>query len=185
MDLIKERFPSKQEIVLLFFICLIPVHIWAYIIFFYDVPAYILRMGIWDILGILAYIQVVALVESFIFLLGWIFVNITLPTRFFRDKFLPMGVVLMIITFFWIMILHYQETIIAALAYNMSYYQIFVLLWIIAYFAIIVALSILIRRSQQFEEILCKVPEKFSPLAILYLALDAVAIVFLAIRFIG
>jgi hypothetical protein len=142
-------------------------------------------MGIWDILGVLAYMQVIALGESIIFLLGWIFVNITLPTRFFRDRFVPMGVILMLCTFLWIMILHYQDKIISALAYNIGYYQLFVILWIAAYFGGIVGLSYLLRRSQKFETILYQVPDKLLPLAILYLVMDFIGIILLTSRFIG
>ena len=185
MDLIKERIPGKRESLLLFVVCMLPVHIWAYVVFFYEVPGYILRMDIWELLRVLAYIQLVALGESVVFWVGILFINITLPTRFFRKKFLPSGIVVMLMIFIWIIPLHYQPLIFEKLEDNTGLYQILMLLWVLLIFGIMFGALRLIHRNQRFADCLSAIPERLTLLAIIFLVLDLFGFLLLVFRYLG
>ena len=129
-------------------------------------------MPFWDMLGIVAYVQIVALLEALLFLLMTLFVNITLPKRFFREKFATQGAIFVAITFTWIIPIHYQSKIIAALYGNYAKYYALVGSWAILYFAILILLSVLLRKSSKFENLIDVAIEKLSPLAVIYLILD-------------
>jgi len=185
MDLLKERLPSKREIKLLFFVCMVPVHIWAYAIFFYEFPGYILRLNIWELLRVLAYIQLVALAESTFFLAGIIFISVTLPTRFFRDKFLPFGVVVMCTTFLWILLLQYQPLILERVDNHTRSFQIFAFLWVISYFGIMLGTLFFVSRNQRFMTKLNALPERLTLLASIYLVFDILGFFLLTLRYFG
>ena len=172
MQLIRERLPKLEEIVAVFSVSLFLVHLRAYLITFNAVPAYLKRMSFWDMLGIVAYVQIVALLEALFFLLMALFVNITLPKRFFREKFATQGVIFVAITFTWIIPIHYQNKIIAALYGNYAKYYMVVGSWAILYFGVLVFLSVLLRKNPKFENLIDAAIENISPLAVIYLILD-------------
>jgi hypothetical protein len=182
VQLIRERLPKRDEIMAVFSISLILIHFRSYLITFYAIPAYLKRMSFWDTLGIVAYVQIVALMEAFLFLVMTLFVNITLPKSLFREKFKSQGVIFVTLTFAWIIPIHYQSKIIAALYGNYSKYYLLVGSWAILYFGVLVFLSILLRKSSKFKELVEATTERVSPLVIIYLGLDLFYVGIIIIR---
>jgi hypothetical protein len=172
LQLIREQLPGLEEIVAVFSVSLVLIHLRSYLITFHAVPAYLKRMSFWDMLGIVAYVQTVALLEAFLFLLMSLFINITLPTRFFRKKFASQGAIFVTITLTWIIPIHYQSKIIAALYGNYTKYYTIVALWAILYFAVLSFLSVLLRKSSKVEELVNATIERVFPLASFYFVLD-------------
>lgn len=184
MQLILERLPRLDEIAAVFSISLILIHLRAYLITFNAIPAYLKRMSFWDMLGIVAYVQVVALLEAFLLLMMVLFVNFTLPKNLFREKFVSQGAIFVTATFLWIIPIHYQEKIITALYGNLATYYALVGVWAILYFVLLIVLSILLRKYSKFEKSVQTIMERIQPLAAIYLVIDILYIAVIIVRLI-
>lgn len=182
MQVIRERLPKLSEITAVFSVSIVLIHLRAYIITFHAVPAYLKRMPFWDMLGIMAYVQIVALIEALLFLLFTIFINVTLPKRFFREKFTTQGGIFIAITFLWIIPLHYQNNIVKSLYGNYVKYYILVAVWILTYFLTLGSLSVLSRRISAIEVGIQTIIERTQLLAWIYLVMDLIYFIVITIR---
>jgi hypothetical protein len=140
--------------------------------FLHEVPAYMRRMGMGDMLGIFSYSQAFALIESILVLGALVFVCIELPRRMFKDKFVAQGTIFMFVTFVWIIPVHYQVQILDWLNWNMIIYQVGVLVWIVTFFMAIFGFSFLVRRSEKFEQGINTFVEKLVVLSVMYIVID-------------
>ena len=131
MRFLKERVPTKREAALLFVACVFPTHVWTMLHFLREVPAYLRRMDLVDVLGVLAYTQVFALLESVVLLGLLILISIALPRRLFKDKFVPQGTVLIFTMFLWGALAYYQARIMQWLSPGLIAYMALLALWII------------------------------------------------------
>lgn len=64
-----KQYYSKQEVWTLFLISAFPIHVWTYILFFWDFSWIEERSGTWNAIGVGAYALVIALIESVFVLL--------------------------------------------------------------------------------------------------------------------
>ena len=181
-DTVRLRLPTKTDTWMLFLFCVFPLHLRAYLAFFYALPSYLLQMDIWDITGVLSYVLLFALIESVLFLAYILFINIALPKRLFRQHFLAQGVLFMAASFIWIIPLHYQQSIVDRLSYNMTMYYSLVSIWLISFLLFIVGFSILLRRNDKLERAIIALGEKTAPLSMIYLALDMLALLVVITR---
>jgi len=86
----KQRF-TTQGLIQLFVYCAFPVHVWALINMFRDVPSWVLYMPSGDVIGSVAYTLSFALIESLIILLVVLFVGMIVPKRWVLEKYIPMA----------------------------------------------------------------------------------------------
>ena len=96
MTVMVDRFPSKQELFLVFSACVFPIHFWISLVLLYKFPSLILKANIWQILGVFAYVFVFTLIESVCLFGSLLLISVFLPTRFFRDRFVYRGTALAI-----------------------------------------------------------------------------------------
>lgn len=94
MPLLKNRLPSKREVLLIFALSFVLIYSWSTIMFFNYLPGWLLYLDGWTIAGIFAYSQVFALFESLLVLFGLLTIAAVLPRRLFRERFVPQGVVI-------------------------------------------------------------------------------------------
>lgn len=98
--MIVQRLPAKRDAWLVFSACIFPLHIWATIVFLYNFPSLILKANIWEIAGVLAYMLVFALLESFFLFIFLVLLSAILPSRLFRERFVYLGSILPILIAF-------------------------------------------------------------------------------------
>lgn len=169
LDWLKKRFPPRREILLVFAACLFPIHIWAIVLFLVEVPALIHRASTAELLGVFAYVLVVALVESIVLLCSLVLLCIILPSRFFRDKFVSQGTMYAFITSAWAMSIHPQGIII--------------LEWHLVPLMISLAIAtILIHRIKQLDIRINSFVERLSVLSFIYIIIDIVSVFIVAFR---
>ena len=60
---------TKSELLYAFAFCALPVHLWTIYNMLRDVPAWILYMDVWDLIGTISYTLAFALLETFILFL--------------------------------------------------------------------------------------------------------------------
>lgn len=96
------RFPRRHEVVPVFATCAVPVFSWTIFWFLHRMPGWLPFLAPWRILGIFAYTQAFALLESLSILLVLILMAAILPVRLFRRKFVAVGTALMMSAALWI-----------------------------------------------------------------------------------
>jgi len=167
---ITQRFPSKGNALLVFSACIFPIHTWITIVFLYNFPSLILRANIWQIVGVLAYSLVFALIES-TFLFGFLtLLAVLLPHRIFKFRFVQIGTFLaLVITGF-------------ALLLNTQFMQQSSWVWLPVIGATVVGLfAVLLRPIKKSRT--KALAERFMLISSLYFALDLVALLYLTVSF--
>ena len=107
---LKYKIPSKKETIHSFTACAFPIYIWAIISLLHEIPALILRLSVWDLVGVIAYTISFALVESGIVFCILLTINFTLPPKFFRDKFIAISTLVVFLTSIGFMLAHFFDS---------------------------------------------------------------------------
>ena len=68
-----------------------PVHVWAIINILAILPAWLLRLSIWELAGVISYPLVDALLESGILWMGLVGLSFVLPRKWLADKFVALS----------------------------------------------------------------------------------------------
>ncbi len=163
--LLVDRFPSRHEALLVFAASVFVIHIWSTVLFLVQFPASILRASIPEVIGVYAYVQGVALLESVILVGFIILLAAILPHLLLRTQFVAKGAVLVIILAFWAMSIQAQGEVI--------------LRWNLLPLAAVIFVSLfLVHRSQQVAERIRASVERLMVLSLVYIFIDIAAIIF-------
>lgn len=98
MDIFRRRLAARRDYFQLFLVTLFPIHVWSIVIFFKRMPELTLRMTLPDIMGVAAYVQTFALLESLLAFAVLFVISLLLPARFVSGRLVPMGTVLILLT---------------------------------------------------------------------------------------
>jgi hypothetical protein len=174
MNKLKRRLPPKSETIHLFLGCVFLIHIWSILMFLRKVPAYLGRMDLETMLGVFAYTQIYALIESVMILFILVSVGILLPKRYFRDNFLSLGLIYFLVTFIWMMPIHYsiRARFIYIFPLSQDIQLVLALVWVLLYFYIIYTVPVLIRRNKGLGRGIKAFINRTSVLSVMYLLVD-------------
>ena len=130
-----------------------------------------------ELLGSFSYVMgVFALPDAIVLFLGIILLALILPYRFFREKFATFGSAFALITAVWLIIFHSFP---AWLAMR----QLLPLgLWVISYLLVLGVAYFQISRNPKAEALIDSFMERAASLAMLYLFIDFLSIINVAIR---
>lgn len=176
MGTFKKRLPSKRDAFLLFAACVFPVHVWSILNVLREVPAWVLRLSVWELAGVIAYTQVLALVESLTVSLALLVLSVVLPAGLFRNRLVAQGSMLVLVTSCWAIVAHYNDDVIRLWGARDF------LLWLVFYVVSITIFYILIYRSAKIERAIRSVVERLAVLSGLYVALDLLCILIVVLR---
>lgn len=110
MGTFRNRLFSKEEYVQLFLVVLFPVNVWAIIVFMKRLPAIILLMSTVQLLSVLAYILVFALLES-VLIFGFIFLtSLIIPKRSLGSRLVPIGTIVILTASVSAALIHLYDT---------------------------------------------------------------------------
>jgi hypothetical protein len=180
LAIFRSRFPSKHDAFLLFAVCVFPIHVWSILNLLWVLPAWVLRSNIWDVVGMIAYTQAVALFESVIVLFVLLLVCGVLPVRVLGERIVAHGSMAVFVTTGWAIGLHYHvDRYISNLS---SWPYVGLLLWFAIYVACMGGTYLLICRRSRVKEILDSLVERLSVLSCLYVALDLLGLAVLVFR---
>ena len=154
----------------MFAACVFPVHVWSIVNVLREVPAWVLRLSSWELVGVIAYTQAFALLESVLISLVLILLSVILPGRFFKDRLVAQSSVLVLVTSGWAIAAHYNDEIIRL--WGMRQF----LLWSAVYLASIGVVYVLIHRYKRLESLLRALVERVSVLSYLYVFLDFLSV---------
>jgi hypothetical protein len=156
--------------------CVFPVHVWSILNLLKEVPAWVLRLSSWELVGVIAYTQAMALLESVMILLILILLAAILPAWFFRDKFVAQGSMWVLLTSGWTVAAHYNyETI------RLWHAKEF-LFWVTLYLISIGVSYVLIHRYKKLQELVYSFAERLTVLSLIYVSIDFLSVAIVALR---
>ena len=167
---LRNRLPSRGDIFLVFLVCVTAAHAWSLIHFLHAGPAYILQFEVWDILGLFAYTQGYALLESALLISGMGFLSFILPQRFFGDKFIPLGTIIVLFTYVWFILFEIYANTEASTA------------WMIGLPISLIVSYLAVQRLPRFRASLNNIAERNTVLACVYLMIAALSLIAVIIR---
>jgi hypothetical protein len=115
---VAERLPARRELIFAFALCAFPIYSWAVIQFLDRLPGWLFYLKIWDMVGIFAYSQLFALIETFLVLGGLIVLAFVLPQTLFRRRFVAVVLVLILFATGGAVAFHYVEQALRAARYR-------------------------------------------------------------------
>lgn len=176
MVALKRRLVTKEGAITTFAMIVFVIHIWSIYNLLVEVPAWILRLSMWELVGVVSYTLVFALVESLIILFVFVVFAAILPERFFRKKFVSISVIFIVLTAIWVIPIHLYENTIRS--WGMLGTLGFVFLVLISF----IAGYVFVLRSNKFEESILSIAQRVTVLAVLYVLVDLAAFMILVTR---
>jgi hypothetical protein len=147
-------------VVLLFACCAVPVYSWTIFFFFRKLQGWLLYLKPWDIVGVFAYAQLSAFLESLVLLCVCIVLSLVLPAQLLRRRFVAQGTVMVFLTATLGVVLQYKSAIFSSPAIS--------LLAVVLVLALNGMAYVLIRRHRRLEESLVAFAERLTVLAVIY-----------------
>jgi len=181
-QILRERLPTRREALSLLLMTVFPLHAWATLVFFHQLPSYLLQMSVLSALEIFAYALVYILIESFIVCGVLMLVCLALPGRFCRGRWIPQSAVFLMALIFAFLPFQFQTEVLLWISHDMELYRSLSIIWLALFIGLIVGLSLLIRRSQRAAATITSLIERISLLSIIYLIIDALCIVIVLVR---
>jgi hypothetical protein len=171
-----NRFPKKQEIFTVLLACIFPVHIWSLINVMREIPAWILRLSISEMVGVIAYSQLYAFLDTLLIFIPILLLSVVLPAGLFRIKFVALGTAVAFITSAWFIFLHLNNQVI-----EMRQTAVMAA-WAISYLVVLVGFYLLVHRNAKVETAIIRFVQRLSVLSLLYLMIDVVSVVVVVVR---
>jgi hypothetical protein len=106
------RLPPGNDLFLGYAACAFPIFVWSIYHVFKEVPAWLIRLSTWDLIGAVAYTQAFALVESLIVFILLTILAALLPASILRSHFSSLSLTIILVTSVWFILAHFNaETI--------------------------------------------------------------------------
>lgn len=172
MAIFRDRLPSRHDLIYGFAACAFPIYLWSIVNLLRNVPAWILRLSVWELLGAAAYTQALTLLESLALLILFVGISVALPPKIYRNKFVPLTAMIALVTATWAAALH------SAKLWELKRLP----LWIFVYFALILICFILIHRFARLEKAISGGVQRLSPLAFVYVLLSIAGVIIVLLR---
>jgi len=146
------------------------------LMFFEKMPGWLFYLNCWDVIGIFAYTQTFALLESGIVLFVLILIGAILPARFFRDRFVAQGSMMVFLTSGWAIAAHYSAKVFNLWALKTLF------LWSVLYLASIGVSYALLYRYKRLEEAMNSFVERLTVLLYVYAPVTFLSIIIVIFR---
>ena len=163
MTFLRGRFPPARDLWLLLLSCAFPVHTWAILVLLRDMPALVLRANLWELIGVIAYTQALALLESIAIVVFLTFWAVVLPARIFRNRFVSQGTVLVWVSAAWVVGGHFD--LIRPFGQP--------LLFLVLYSVSVAAACALVYRSRRADRIVAATVDRLTVLSFVYVFLGS------------
>lgn len=174
MAIFKNRFKSRGEILSLFAAASLPIFAWAIVLVVIYASQYILRLNLWDTVGVVAYVLAYALLEALLVFAIVMVILLLLPARWHGRSTVPLTAAYLTLTTVFVVFLNVtQEKAMVRGRYTEA------LIGLAVYLLLLVVATVVIRRSERIGKLINAVLERLVPLALLYsfFALAGAAIV--------
>lgn len=185
-----RQLPGRNVLFQFFLVVLFPFHAWAFFIFLYELPAYLMQLKVGEIAGILSYVFSFALLESLLVAAFLVGLAMVLPVKWFLDHFLAQGVVWVTISAIWLVLLNFWlwKQLLAALFSDGGDKLAWMVLgaplaaWVLSYLAAMVGAWFALRRFAWVKRTLLEFAERITVLSAIFLALDVISLILVGLR---
>lgn len=167
---------TRKSLLSLFAVCAIPIYIWSIYNLLHEVPAWVLRMSVWDLVGIIAYVQAFTLFESFVVFLFLFLLSMITPLRRNENRFLAQITLAFSLISALIIVAHFNYNIISM--WGMKEFLPVLLLS----FTLIGGSILIVKRFRKLEEVILKILERLVVLSILYIFSGLIGVMIIIIR---
>lgn len=162
---------SRREAGLIFALVAVVIHIWAYIQLFRQIPAWVLRLSLSELVGATSYVLMAALLES-LFIAGLVLLVGLLPARripeWLKEPFTTALAALFLAGALWTGVL---------VIYRDDFRSVPAIAgWIAGLLATCAVFTFLVLRVEVITRLWKKLMERLTLLSNLYLAIDVVAV---------
>lgn len=170
MNSLKQRLPSRSALWLALAACAFPINIWAIIQSVQEVSAWILRMSLWELIGVVSYPLFGALLETLLVFAGFVLLAVILPENWLRKKFVSLVTAVIFTLSIWFAVLQYNPSWISDRA-----------IVPLAIWAGTLALALaggyfLVQTRKPLQKRIRQFTKRVAPLSNLYLFIDLVAL---------
>ncbi len=160
-----------------------PINFWSVIFFFRELPSYILRLTIWDILGVFAYTQIIALLDSLLLLIGLIIPSLFFSPSVRKDHFVPIASAVGYIAMIWIIPYHFLNVL---AEWSPLFLQSWVAwLWVGLFILVSGSTVYLIQSSSKLRNGILSFIDRITPLSWIYLFSNLASVLIVIIRNLG
>jgi hypothetical protein len=168
----KDRF-SRKNLFAIFVACAFAIHIWSIFGLLNQIPAWILRVNLWELAGMVSLTLVFTLFESLIVTLGVVLLVALIPGEWFTKRVVTIAAVFIWLTAILSIIAHLQEPLIR------SFWGPVIL---ITYLVLLVGSVWMVWKFPKFEMGLQSLLGRLTVLTAIYLFIDLIALVIVVIR---
>ncbi len=179
---------SNHDIRDFFFICIFPINFWAIFVFFNKFPSFFMQIDLWQIIGILSYQLMFALLES-ITLTFLISLSYILLRKFYKWGKVLLAT-LILFTFIWLIPLHfyiyylfrYRNNVSNDISSLMNESMLILILWVFTFFVVAILLINAFNKSASLRNKVDKIIERFYAPSTFFLGLDILGVIIVFIR---
>ncbi|MEN8240967.1 MAG: hypothetical protein ABFS17_03510 [Chloroflexota bacterium] len=175
-----KRFPEKQEIIKSFLVILTVINSWAVIVFLYNFPGLIKQITISDLISVLAYVLLSALIESVIISLALLGLGFLLPAKFLRTDYAVRTLLLLILSVIYIIPFHIYIPRLSTLMFE-AVVSIFIAMWSVLLIVELVLFHKIIPRYPKFKAGAVKIIDRITVLGAIYFFLDLSSLIYVTI----
>jgi hypothetical protein len=155
-----------------------PVYSWSIYFFLQRMTGWLYFLTMWEVLGIFAYTELVALIESLLITAGLVGLAWLLPERLRRD-FVPLATILVLLSAIWAMVAQLNDQVLT----NLSGGTLALLL--LLYAATVAGALLLAWRWAGLRRGMATAAERLSVLLYMYLPISVASVVIILARNLG
>jgi hypothetical protein len=172
----KSKVPPRRELVLVFTAAVVTVNIWSIMGILREVPAWIVRMSAVDMVGVIGYLQGLALFESMLVFLAVVALALALPRGWLADKFGGLGSSIIILSSLGAVFLHLMGGRLRSIGF----------VWLILAALVVILLiggwTVMVWRSVRLRRTIEQIVERAAVLAAVYLVLNGFGVLIILAR---
>lgn len=176
MGIFKKRLPAKRQLVYLFLLCAFLSNAWALYNATQEFPAWLLRLSLGEIVAVVSYTMVYALLDALLMFVGLVLASMILPGRWLRDHFLAAGSVVALVTAVWLIIFNFYPAIFEERSVTLLG------LWGGSYLIVLALLYLWVLRSDKARAAVARFVERLALLSGVYLVITAISIIVILVR---
>lgn len=177
MAIFKNRFRSRGDVLALFAAVSLPIFAWAIALLVGYASQFILRLSLWDTVGVAAYVLAYALLETLIVFTITMVILLLVPARWHSNKTIPLTAVYFLLTTILLIYLNFTQEV-AIVRGNLTKTTIALTI----YALLMIAATVVIRRSDRPARLIASVLDRLVPLALLYSFFALVGVIIVAVR---
>jgi hypothetical protein len=180
---LRRCLPARGDVWAVFLAIVFPINFWSVIFFLRELPSYLMRMRVWDILGVLAYTQVIALLDSLFLLAILLGATFLLPIPSIRKHFIVAGTAAAFIAILGVVPFHYKAELLQSFpALQQSW-----VIWGWAAFLVLLLVGAVyaLLRSPRIENRLRNFLDRLAVLSSAYLVFSLLALLVVIVRNLG